>query len=68
MTKIAAMPIYGKKRYKIIYFATKRPMTLKVGQQHRGLEYYQIYSNDNPRLTFTYFTERSNLTLYALYG
>ena len=33
--------------------------------QHRVLEYYQIYSNDDPGLTLTYFTARSNLVPYA---
>ena len=36
-------------------------MTLKVGMQHSVLEYYQVCSNNNPRLTLTYFTARSNL-------
>ena len=36
-------------------------MTLKLGMQHRVLEYYQICSNDDPELTLTYFTARSNL-------
>ena len=31
-------------------------MTLKLGMQHRVLEYYQFYSNDDPGLTLTYFT------------
>ena len=30
-----------------------------------GLEYYQIPSNDDPRLTFDLFTDRSNLLPYA---
>ena len=29
------------------------------------LEYYQICSNDDPKLTLTYFTARSNLVPYA---
>ena len=29
------------------------------------LEYYQIYSNDDPGLTLTYFMARSNLVPYA---
>ena len=33
--------------------------------QHRVLKYYQVYSNDDPGLTFTYFTARSNLVPYA---
>ena len=40
-------------------------MTLKLGMQHRVFKYYQIYSNDNPGLTMTYFTARSNLVPYA---
>ena len=32
---------------------------------HRVLEYFQIYSNDAPGLTLTYFMARSNLVLYA---
>ena len=40
-------------------------MTLKVGMQHRVLEYYQVCSNDDPKLTLTYFTTRSNLVPYV---
>ena len=41
------------------------PMTLKVCMQHQVLMFYQGYSNDNPGLTLTYFTTRSNLVPYA---
>ena len=40
-------------------------MNFKPGMQHRVLEYYQVYSNDVPGLTMTYFTARSNLVPYA---
>ena len=40
-------------------------MTLKLGMHHRVLEYYQVCSDDDPGLTLTYFTARSNLVLYA---
>ena len=40
-------------------------MTLKVCMQHRVLGYYQVFSNDGPGLTLTYFTARSNLVPYA---
>ena len=40
-------------------------MTLKIGMQHWILEYFHIYSNDDPGLTLTYFTARSNLVPYA---
>ena len=35
-------------------------MNLNVDMQHRVLEYYQICSNDDPGLTLTYFTARSD--------
>ena len=65
MTKMAAMPIYGKNLKKIFFCGTKRPMALKLGMQHRVLEYNQVFSNDDPGLTFTYFTAKSNLLPYA---
>ena len=40
-------------------------MTLKLSVQHRVLEYYQVCSNDDPGLTLTYFTARSNLVPYV---
>ena len=40
-------------------------MTLKVGMQHRVLEYYQIYSNHDTELTLTYFMPRSELVPIA---
>ena len=68
VTKMAAMPIYGKNLKKIIFSGTKSTMTLKVGMQHGVLEYYQICSNDDPGFTLTYFTVRSNLVPYAFFG
>ena len=58
MTNMAAMPIYVKTLKKKVS-GTKRPMTLNIGMQHRVLKYCQIYSNDDPGLTLTYFTARS---------
>ena len=40
-------------------------MNLKLGMQHWVLRYYQSCSNDDPRLTMTYFTARSNVLPYA---
>ena len=40
-------------------------MTLKLGMLHRVHEFYQIYSNDDPGLTLTYFSARSILVPYA---
>ena len=43
-------------------------MILKLGMQHRVLEYYQVCSNDDHGLTLAYFTAMSYLVPYALYG
>ena len=40
-------------------------MTLNIGMHHWVLEYYQVCLNDDPGLTLTYFTARSNLVPYA---
>ena len=64
MTNMAVMLIYGK-NLKIFFSITKRPMTLKLGKQYWMHEYYQVCSNDDPGLTLTYFTRRSNLVPYA---
>ena len=53
------------KTLKNLLVLTKRPMTLKLGMQHWVLQYYQVSSNDDPGLTLTYFTARSNLVPYA---
>ena len=36
-------------------------MTLELGMLHWGCGAYQVCSNDDPRLTLTYLTSRSNL-------
>ena len=64
MTKMAAMLIYGK-NLKNHHLWNQRSMTLKVGMLHWVLEYYQVSSNDDPGMTLTYFTARSNLVPYA---
>ena len=56
---------YTVKTLKIVISGTKRLMTLKLGMQHWVLEYYQVCSNDDPGLTLTCFTARSNLATYA---
>ena len=64
MTKMAAMPGYGK-NFNFFFSRTKRLMTLKLGMKHWVLEYYQICSNGDAELTLTYFTAKSNLVPYA---
>ena len=65
MTKMATTPIYGKNPAKIFFSRTKGPMTLWLSMWHWGLGPIIICSNDDPRLTLTYFTARSNLVSYA---
>ena len=55
MTKMAAMPIYGKNHKKIFFSRTRSPMILKLGMKHRGLKLYKVYINGDPGLTLTYF-------------
>ena len=47
LTTMASRSIYDKKPSKISFFGTKRPVTLKLGIQHRVPKYYLICS---PRL------------------
>ena len=60
MTKMTSMPIYGKNSLKIFFSRTRRPVALGLGMLHWGCGAYQVGSNDEPRLTLTYFTSRSN--------
>ena len=55
MTKMAAM---AKKRLKIFFFRTRRPVILKLGMKHLGMELYKVYINHDPGMTLTYFTAR----------
>ena len=48
MTKMAAMPMYGKKN-----------LGMKLGMNHRGLKYYNVFINYDLWMTLTYFTARS---------
>ena len=65
MTKIAATPIYGKNLSKIFFFGTGGPITTKLGMYHLELQPIIVCSNDDPGLTMTYLTTRSNLLTWA---
>ena len=65
MTKMAVTPIYGNHPSKIFFSITKTPMTLWLGMQLWGIGPIIVCSNDDPRLTLTYFTAGSNLVPYA---
>ena len=61
MTKMAAMPIYGQNPSKIFFSRTGGPISTKLGTLHWGLQPIIVCSNDDPGVTLTYFTARSNL-------
>ena len=65
MTKMAAKPIYGKNSSKIFFSRTGRPIFTKLGMYHRGLQPIIVCSNDEPGVTVTYFTARSNFVTKA---
>ena len=60
MTKMATTPIYGKNSLNF-FSGTKRPLALGLGMWHKGCGPYQVCTNDESRLTLTYFMARSNL-------
>ena len=59
MTKMAAMPIYGKNPSKIFFSRTSGQISTKLGMKHRCLKHYDVYINHDPVMTLTYFTARS---------
>ena len=67
MNKISATPIYGKNPSKIFY-GTDEPISTNFSMQHtlyQGLGPIIVCSNDQPGVTLTYLTARSNLVAYA---
>ena len=40
-------------------------MIMKLDMQHWGLNLYKVCINDDPGVTLTYFTARSNKVAYA---
>ena len=65
MTKMAAMPMYGKHTVKIFYPETSGPISTKLGMKHRRFRPIIFCSNDKSGLTLTYFTARLNFASYA---
>ena len=45
MTKMAAMPIYGKNASKIFFSRTGGPISTKLGMKHLSLKHYNVYIN-----------------------
>ena len=65
MTKMAAMPIYGKNPSKIFFSETNRQISMKLGMKHRWLKYYNVYINHDPVMTLTQFMARSTWVAHA---
>ena len=66
MTKMAAMPIYGKNPSKIFFSETNRLISRKLGVKHRWLKYSNVYIiNHDPVMTLTKFMARSAWVAYA---
>ena len=65
MTKMAAMPIFGKNPSKFFFSGTTGPISKKLGMKHRGLEYYNVFINYDLWMTLTYFTARSTYVAHA---
>ena len=61
---MAATPIYGKNPSKI-FSGTGGQISTKLGMLHWGLQPIIVCSNDDPGVTLTYLTARSNLVTTA---
>ena len=61
MTKMAAMPIYGKNHKKIFFSGTGGPILTKLCMKHLGLWPIIVYINHDLWLTLTIFTASSIL-------
>ena len=49
----------------MIFSGTGRPISTKLGMYHPGLQPVIVCSIDDPGVTLTYFTARSNLVTYV---
>ena len=58
MTKMATMAI-NNINLKKSSSEPGKPLILKLGMKHQGIEVYKIYINHDPGMTLTYFTSRS---------
>ena len=61
MIKMAAMSVYGKNPLKIDFSEREGRWPWDLVCIHWGCRAYLVFSNDDPRLTLTYLTARSNL-------
>ena len=65
MTKVPAMPIYGKNTLKIFFPGTTGQILMKLCLKHQRPKPFIICANYDPGLTLTYFLARSNFATWA---
>ena len=53
MTKMAAMPIYGKNPSKLFFTRTTKPMSTKLDMKHQRLEDYNVLINYDHDLLYS---------------
>ena len=61
MTKMVAVPIYGKNSLKIFFSRISGQIIMKLSMKHWGCRPIIMYKNYDPSLTLRYFTSRSSL-------
>ena len=59
LDKMAAMPIYGKKHWKIFFFRIKEASRLNLVTEHWGLKVIQVCLNRDPWLIFDLLRQSS---------
>ena len=60
MTKMAAMPIYGKNTLENFFPGTTGLILMKLGMRHQRPNPIIVCTNYDPGMTMTYFTSMSN--------
>ena len=65
--KVTAMRIYGKPVQTPFLWNQALKMTFRLEMKHLGIGLIIVSSNNDLRLTLTYFKARSNLVSYILY-
>ena len=74
LNRMAAMSIYGKKKKKkkkktvkktIQVFFSKKALRLNFCILHQTLIVYQVYLDDDPRMTLALFQVRSNFRVHT---
>ena len=68
MTKMAAMPIYGKTPAKIFFSRTSGLISTKLGMKHRWLKHNNVYINHDPVMTLTCFRQGQHRSPMHLNG